>query len=72
MQSIKMLLRQVGSPSAGGDIISGEDLEEYVRFNYGAQGYELHSTHYLGEVKNDQGATQGYRVMLFLTKDEEE
>ena len=72
MQSIKTILRQIGNPSAGGDVISGDDLEEYVKFNFGSQGYKLHSTHYLGEVKNDQGATQGFRVMLFLVKDEPE
>ena len=72
MQSVKMLLRQVGNPTGDGQIISSQELEEYIKFNFTSNGYEVNSTHYLGEVKDHEGNTQGYKVLLWFAKNEAE
>lgn len=71
MQEIKMLVRQVGVPNAEMDIISADDLNEYIAYQLTSQGYRLHSTHYLGEVKDNSSVTVGYKVMLWFVKDDE-
>ena len=71
MQSIRIVVRQIGIPDVNADILSPEDTSEYIQYQYGAKGYELKDSHYLGEVKGAEGATVGYKVMFVLTKDEE-
>lgn len=69
MQSIKMVMRQVGYPNKEFDVISPEDFSEYVAYQF--PDHKLDSSHYLGEVKNTNGSVIGYKMMLVLTKDEE-
>ena len=71
MQTVKLVVRQIGVPNAQLDIYSVEDTSEYIAYQYGSQGYVLKDSHYLGEAKDAQGSTQGYRMMFVLTKDEE-
>ena len=71
MQSIKIVVRQIGIPNVSADIYSAEDTSEYIQYQYGAKGYELKDSHYLGEVKGAEGSTVGYKVMFVLVKDEE-
>lgn len=72
MQSIKFVVRRLGTPNTELDIHSPEETSQYVAYQYGSQGYELKETHYLGEVKNAQGGVQGWSVMMVLVKNEEE
>ena len=71
MQSVKMLLRQVGVPSKELDIISAGDLDEYIQYQFTSQGYKLHTTHYVGDVRDSSGGVVGYKVMLWFTRDEQ-
>ena len=52
MQSIKTVMRAIGTPDAGLDVYSVQDVADYLEYQYTSQGYKLHSTHYLGEVLN--------------------
>ena len=71
MQSVKLVVRQIGIPNVALDIVSPEDASTYIEYQYGSKGYVLASSHYLGEVKDAQGSVQGYKVMFVLTKNEE-
>ena len=62
----KFVMRQIGTPDDNLDVYSVKDVEEYL--DYQAKGYELHSTHYLGEVKYDDGRVAGYRFGLWFVK----
>ena len=71
MQSVKLVVRQVGIPNVALDIISEADLNEYIKYQLASQGYKLFDTHYLSEVKDANGSTQGYKFALWFTADEE-
>lgn len=68
MQSIKVVVRQIGNPNPVWDVVSAQEASDYIEYQYGSQGYVLSNSHYLGEVKDGNGAVQGYKVMFILTK----
>ena len=69
MQSIKTVMRAIGTPDAGLDVHSVQDVADYLEYQYTSQGYKLHSTHYLGEVLNSERRAQGYRFAYILVRD---
>ncbi len=71
MQSIKLVMRQVGKTNPELDIVSASEATDFIEYQYGSQGYVLSASHYLGEVKDGQGLVLGYKMMFVLTKDEE-
>lgn len=72
MQEVKFVLRQVGVPNPQLNIISIEELSEYIAFNLTSQGFKLFSTDFLGNVAGDAGAVQGYKYGLWFTKESDE
>lgn len=71
MQSVKLLVRQIGNPNPELSIISEPELNEYIDYQLTSQGYELHSTHYLSDVKDPNGNVQGYKFALWFVKPSE-
>jgi hypothetical protein len=68
MQSVKLFMRQVGS---GVGVIPVSEVEDEVERKFTAQGYSLFETHYLGEVRGDNGETLGFKVLFVFVKDSE-
>lgn len=68
MQSIKVVVRQIGNSNPAWDVVSAQEASDYIEYQYGSQGYVLSNSHYLGEVKDGNGVVQGYKVMFVLTK----
>jgi len=64
MQSVKLFMRAVGDAAPG--VVSVSELEDELEYKYLSQGYEVFETHYLGEVRNDQGDALGYKVLFVL------
>lgn len=69
MQKFKFIMRQIGDKDSLLGILPVNEVEEYLE--YQTQGYELHSTHYLGEVKREDGRVAGYRFGLWFVKDDQ-
>jgi len=75
-QSIRIVVRQIGNPDVAADIYSAQDTSDYIEFQYGAKGYMLKDSHYLGEVvvrgaDGQPTGVGGWKVMFILTKNEE-
>jgi hypothetical protein len=70
MQKVRLFVRQVGVPDQSLGVISAEDFNVELEYQYLSQGYTVIDSHYLGEVKNSNGANQGYRFALLLSRDE--
>jgi hypothetical protein len=72
MADVKIVVRNVGIPNKGLDIYSPETVSEYLKYQY--PDYDLHETHYLGEVKSGdpKTGTQGWKVMFVLKRSAEE
>jgi hypothetical protein len=70
MQKVRLFLRQVGVPDPNLSVISADDFNVELEYQYLSQGYVVADSHYLGEVKNSSGSNQGYRFALILVKDE--
>ena len=72
MQEIKLVMRQIGVPNGttaeNGGVVSSQEVEAYLEYNYLSNGYKLQDSHYLGLA--DSGA--GYKMMFVLVKDVEE
>lgn len=66
MQSIRTVVRQLGTPNPQLDIYSADEISEYLQYQY--PGYELKDSHYLGEVKDGSGNVQGYKFAYVLVK----
>lgn len=63
---VKIVMRQVGVPSADGSIISGEDFEQYLEFNYLSNGYKIENT----SVMPIAGGL-GFTIFMVLTREYE-
>ena len=72
MQSVKITMRQIGVPNPQMDIISSEEFENHIEFNFTTNGYEVQDTHYLGAVVDGSGNAVGYKVLFVMVKNEEE
>jgi hypothetical protein len=72
MQSIKLVMRQIGVPNPETDIVSVQEVEYYLDTEFLANGYDVKSEHYLGSVKDASGNDVGYKVLFVLVKTEEE
>lgn len=70
MQSVRLLVRQIGISNSELNIISESELNEYIDYQFTSQGYELHSEHYLGDVRDGNGNIQGYKFALWFVKPE--
>jgi hypothetical protein len=66
MQSVKLFMRQVGS---GVGVVPVSEVEDEVERKFTAQGYSLFETHYLGEVRGDNGEVLGFKVLFVFVKD---
>lgn len=71
MQSVRLLIRQIGISNPELNIISEPELNEYIDYQFTSQGYDLHSQHYLGDVKDGNGNIQGYKFALWFVKPSE-
>ena len=71
MQSVKVAVRQIGIKNPGLNIYTTDEVSQEFEYNYGAVGYVLQNSHYLGEVKDAAGNIHGYKVMFVFTKTEE-
>lgn len=72
MQEVKVVVRQIGAPNPQLDVISPDDLNEYVAYQYTSQGYSLVGVpNYLGEVKDGNGFVAGWKFALWFTRDQE-
>lgn len=71
MQSVKYFLRAIGDASKGMGIVSSQDAENDLTYNYLSQGFVIQSTSFVGTIKDQEGNDAGYRVMHVLVKDEE-
>ena len=67
MQSVKFVMREVGTP--GASRISAEDFEEYLQYQFLSSGYEIFSQH--TDPVFDGSDFKGYRVFMTLVKNEE-
>jgi len=72
MQSVKLVMRQIGVPNPANEIVSSQELEEHIEFNYTSNGYGIQSTHYLGAVRDVSGNEVGYKILFVLVKNEED
>lgn len=70
MQSVKPYMRQIGIPNGEVGVISAAEFEEEIEYKFTAKGYEVHSTHYLGDVRDGSGNTLGYKVLMIFVKDD--
>lgn len=70
MQSLRVVVRQIGIPNKAAEIYSVAEVTEYIEYQYLSQGYTIQNSHYLGEVKSPRGEIQGYKMMFILTKNE--
>ena len=69
MQSLRLVVRQIGEPSPAQDVFSAQQVAEYIEYNYLSDGYRMQETHYLGEVKDPKGNLMGWKVMFVLVRD---
>lgn len=70
MSKYKFVMRQIGEKNEFLGVLPVQEVEEYLE--YQAQGYELHSVHYLGEVRNAEGTgVAGYRFSLWFVKSDQ-
>jgi hypothetical protein len=70
MQSIKLVMRQIGVPNPETDIVSVQEVEYYLDTEFLANGYDVKNEHYLGSVKDASGNDVGYKVLFVLVKNE--
>lgn len=70
MQSVKTVMRQIGVPNPELGIVSSQELEDHLEYNYLASGYEVKDTHYLGAVIDGSGNQVGYKILFVLVKQE--
>lgn len=71
MQKVKIVLRVVGTPSAGLGVVSGEEAGKTIEEKYTSDGYVIQNSFYVGDVKDANGNVLGYKLMFVLVKDEE-
>ena len=71
MQSVKFIMRQIGIPNGEAGVVSAAEFEEEVEYKFTSQGYEIHTAHYLGDVRDGSGNVLGYKELLIFVKDEE-
>jgi len=72
MQDIKTVVRQLGIPSKELDVQSAEDVSAYLQYQYTSQGYDLHSVHFLGDVRNTSNSVVGYKFAYHFVKNNPE
>jgi len=66
MQSVRLIMRELGSTPSS---ITPEDLDEYIKYQLTANGYELWKQ---AEMPITDGANfLGWRILLTFVKDEE-
>ena len=71
MQSVKVAIKNIGVPHAGLGVVSQEQLDQELQYNYLSQGYGLQNTHYLGAVPNADGTgIQGYKFAFVFVKND--
>ena len=71
MQSVKLFMRQIGVPNPSMGVVSAEEAESDLEFNYLSNGYKLFATHDLGSVRDASQNEVGYKLMFVVVKDEE-
>lgn len=67
MQSVKFVMREVGTP--GLDRITAAEFEEYLQYQFLSDGYEIFNQH--TDPIFEGTDFKGYRVFVTLTKNEE-
>ena len=69
MQEIKLVMRQIGVPNGvpaeEGGVVSSQDVEAHLEYNYLSNGYKVQASHYLGAAENGMG----YKVLFVLVKE---
>lgn len=70
MQKVKIVLRVVGTPSAGLGVVSGEEAGKTIEEKYTSDGYVIQNSFYVGDIKDANGSVLGYKLMFILVKDE--
>lgn len=65
MQSVKNVLRTIGQENPAKGVVSAEQAEMHLAA-LAKEGYELHSTMYLGSIRDDKNLEIGYRVLYVL------
>jgi hypothetical protein len=70
MQKVRLFVRQVGIPDPSLDVISTDDFNQELEYQYLSQGYRVFDTAAMGDVRNSNNGVQGYRFGLWLVKDE--
>lgn len=68
MQTVKYLMRQVGIPNPETGVISVEDFEAYLKFQFLDDGFEVHTA--TMQPLMHEGRTVGDRVSMVLVKNE--
>lgn len=64
---VKLYVRQFGIQSTTYDVKSVDEVEEDIAYKF--IGYELQTSHYLGEVRDGQNGVVGYKVLfVFVAK----
>jgi hypothetical protein len=63
-------MRQVGIPNAEAGVITAAAFEEEIEFRFTSNGYTLHDSHFLGDVRDASGNSLGYKMMMVFVKDE--
>lgn len=73
MQSVRTVVKNIGNPNPALQVVSPQQADQEIQYNYTSQGYVLHSTHYLGAVPTaDGGAIQGYKFAYIFVKNDSE
>lgn len=70
MQSVKTVMRQVGVPNPELGVVSSQELEDHLEYNYLANGYVVQDSHYLGAVRDGSNNEVGYKILFVLVKEE--
>lgn len=71
MQSVKLAVRNVGNPHGALGVVTAQQLEQDIEYNFTSKGYELKESHYLGAVPNPEGnGIQGYKFAFVFVKDD--
>jgi hypothetical protein len=63
-------MRQVGIPNSESGVVSAAKFEEEIEYKFTSNGYELHDSHFLGDVRDASGNSLGYKMMMVFVKDE--
>lgn len=66
MQQTRNIIRQIGIPNPELNIISEDEFQQYLEYQYYSQGWEFVTSHFLGEIKSHVGEVIGYKIMYVL------